>query len=772
MINTSAAYKEMAYSRDYARHFVPRVLLKIVDVVASGVDYSGTSPAFMTNFEQLSDGIFIATHFFGTLEDNSFNLGGGTHIFPDDPALFGQQGFVYETLSDEDGKFGSGVEVLTANYATQISTAGRTIYFNNTYDSVLMDFDVVYYRAGVEIARTQIRNNSSYACLAIQGVKRYDRVTIVAYSTTLPYRRIRILEDIPGIHLFYDELGVISIVLTQNVDVLCNELYTGEIDIEVKNDNNALDIFADFIKRKQPIDVSIDMIFPDGSREAVQIGSFVLYSSRSNIGALSFSFVARDVLDKLSQAEYIKGALPVTTFTLYELAEEVLQDAGITDYTLDPELLYQTTTACLPIALHKELLRLIAQAGQCVVLPTNTGGIHVKYFSPLLEASNMLSNPCFNSDFTDWTVVGAQLSSGQVFAGKQSAIINGPSSIAQNITLEAGNKYFICCYINPSEPITSGTAGIYLGTTLISANIGEANLVAESWSLFATIYVASASWVTQLGVKNIDTISFACDALMCINLSDLYGYGNEPDQEWCENNFHFFIESALVPRAVGPVPQDAFDLYVLEDFPEIRTLDAVKAVETAIYTYKPDTVTSEIYNATRDINGTEQFDIKFSYAASNCTVQVISVDAAGVPTAVNTATLVSSDIYAQAATLKVTANSKVQITVTGYRVNTEETVYRLDGSQDSRLIPDALIKQINNKLVTQRRMAEDISAYAVYWYNKSLEYSFNWRQNPAAENLDSVVVYDALERNNTVLLTERDLRYIDGVIEGSSKGIY
>ena len=113
----------------------------------------------------------------------------------------------------------------------------------------------------------------------------------------------------------------------------------------------------------------------------------------------------------------------------------------------------------------------------------------------------MLSNPCFNSDFTDWTVVGAQLSSGQVFAGKQSAIINGPSSIAQNITLEAGNKYFICCYINPSEPITSGTAGIYLGTTLISANIGEANLVAESWSLFATIYVASASWVTQLGVK-------------------------------------------------------------------------------------------------------------------------------------------------------------------------------------------------------------------------------------------------------------------------------
>ena len=42
----------------------------------------------MTNFEQLSDGIFIATHFFGTLEDNSFNLGGGTHIFPDDPGSF------------------------------------------------------------------------------------------------------------------------------------------------------------------------------------------------------------------------------------------------------------------------------------------------------------------------------------------------------------------------------------------------------------------------------------------------------------------------------------------------------------------------------------------------------------------------------------------------------------------------------------------------------------------------------------------------------------
>ena len=37
-----------------------------------------------------------------------------------------------------------------------------------------------------------------------------------------------------------------------------------------------------------------------------------------------------------------------------------------------------TTTGIIPIVTHKEALRLIAQAGQCVVLPRADNSIHIK----------------------------------------------------------------------------------------------------------------------------------------------------------------------------------------------------------------------------------------------------------------------------------------------------------------------------------------------------------------------------------------------------------
>ena len=37
MLETSARYKEFVYARDYARHFLPEIILKIIDVAARGL---------------------------------------------------------------------------------------------------------------------------------------------------------------------------------------------------------------------------------------------------------------------------------------------------------------------------------------------------------------------------------------------------------------------------------------------------------------------------------------------------------------------------------------------------------------------------------------------------------------------------------------------------------------------------------------------------------------------------------------------------------------
>jgi hypothetical protein len=227
----------------------------------------------------------------------------------------------------------------------------------------------------------------------------------------------------------------------------------------------------------------------------------------------------------------------------------------------------------------------------------------------------------------------------------------------------------------------------------------------------------------------------------------------------------------MIPRIKDPAPQDTFDYSILIDSPEIGTTAPTKAIETSIYSYRPSSETTDVYKGTRYINGTQEFTIKFNSLATACEITVASLDSDSNPTTPNTATLVSSVVYAQAATLKVSANSEVQILVRGKAIQPQTSTYIVDNQLDANLIADAKTEQIDNKLITSLTMAEDVTSYAAYWYARRYKYAFDWRQNPAIENLDWVQVCDDFNKNNTIMLIERNISYTDGVLGGDSKGI-
>ena len=53
-------------------------------------------------------------------------------------------------------------------------------------------------------------------------------------AMTKPYRRVRILEDVPGVYLRYDDKQVISMSFNQSVDILSNEIVTGQLNVMVE----------------------------------------------------------------------------------------------------------------------------------------------------------------------------------------------------------------------------------------------------------------------------------------------------------------------------------------------------------------------------------------------------------------------------------------------------------------------------------------------------------------------------------------------------------
>ena len=56
MIETSEKYKEFVYSQVYARHFLPEIVLKVIDAAArEGSHYEAADQAFMSNLSQLKD---------------------------------------------------------------------------------------------------------------------------------------------------------------------------------------------------------------------------------------------------------------------------------------------------------------------------------------------------------------------------------------------------------------------------------------------------------------------------------------------------------------------------------------------------------------------------------------------------------------------------------------------------------------------------------------------------------------------------------------------
>lgn len=780
MIETSDKYKQLVYSRGeydkFMRQFLPYALIKIIDVSArDSCGYTSTSEAFFNVFASLIDDTWKKSLGWGTAEDFQFLLSSDQVIMPDRDADVIQglpTGWITEAMSDAQGRFNP-PQVLTCQYTGLVTTIGRTLCWDMAYDNYPVDFDLVYYRVGAEIARDEVRGNNTWQFTSTVDVKRYDQMILTVYSTSHPYRRIRLLEDIPGIYIEFSEGEVVSLTLAQEVDVYSNELVTSEIDLVVQNTVKLLDIlnpsgWERYLQRHQPVDLYLDMVFPDESRESVHLGYWELSTWKANNSSLEAQFTVRDPIDKLTRNRFIKGIYPTAARSLYDLAVEVFQDAGVTHYIIDDSLKNVKTTARLPIGTHKEVLRVIAQAGRCVVVPTPDGGIWVRDISPLLRANTLINDGVFNVG-SAWTRSNANLSETYIFTGLHSILLgSGTGYIQQSVAGISGHKYYGRFHVLPTTDLenVNGNAGLYVNNVLRSVQLRTANLTEYRWTAVSYQFVADSA---SLAVKFQSTFASAVvyvDGFMLIDLTAIYGAGKEPDQEWCDTNIRFITDDMLLPPFVDPPSTDDLDYRVLFNPPSITLSDPISSVQTKIYTNTEEAEESELYKAVRTIRGTETFNIEFDSPCKSCTIKAYTN---GTTTEV---AIKSKTVYAAAATLTIQANGDIQIVVMGKRVNSSTTSFIVSSDLDVALIEDAADHIIDNELVTSLDVAEDLTSYALYWDTKRNKYEFDWRQNPAQEVLDHVKVHDDFDNNNVIMITERNLEYNAGTLQGDSKGVY
>lgn len=205
--------------------------------------------------------------------------------------------------------------------------------------------------------------------------------------------RLRIHMITMGIGIYFDNRKTISATKKERVSPVMEDMPTVDFELVVDNKNRAFDIeneesTVNFLEIGQEINVIYGQELDDGSVEWMP--GATVYLREWSADDKEMSFTATDRFDGMN-GTYYRGKYYADGISLYDLAVDVLEDAGVDSrtYWLDSYLRGITVYNPIPAVSHREALQLIANAGRCLLYQDREGNIFMKSsFVPDMAASS------------------------------------------------------------------------------------------------------------------------------------------------------------------------------------------------------------------------------------------------------------------------------------------------------------------------------------------------------------------------------------------------
>ena len=353
MIKSTASY-QAAITGD-ARRILLRAIIDLIspDIVYSAGATSGQLP--WSQMAQIHDKVFDTPTKYATLEHNRWMLDGSFGLFPDDPeALTGQVGYIGDALSGEDGSFAappwvelqfSGVSVLQA----------CSIYFpGDEYDGLPLDFTVEVKQGGTAYyTKSFTGNQAASVALSRFTVNNPDAIRVTVSKWSLPYRRMRLVEIVPGIYEQWDNNIIAEFSVKQQGNVACTALPYGTCTLKMDNlsrrfEPRAKDGLFQSIEERQGIDISIGVRLPDGTDDYKRVGIYYQYSRgwRTGDNGLTMQWDLVDIIGLLASREFLPPSTLPTT--LEGWIATLVGQLGVNfanRYTVDPNYIGAAVTA-------------------------------------------------------------------------------------------------------------------------------------------------------------------------------------------------------------------------------------------------------------------------------------------------------------------------------------------------------------------------------------------------------------------------------------------
>lgn len=704
MQKVSKAYKESMKSSLRERAYIMISFGLVNQEAQAKATVDNGSYAYYSNKDNIF-GEHIDDTVYATLEEEFTKVDGSMFFLPraTEGGRYYDTGIVSDKLVSE-----ARCEVIISLNTIATDFKGLTINFGENYP---VDFDIV----GSTGQTIEFRGNTKSKWSTEEVLENTTYIKLVFYKMKNPQSRLRIYSIMFGYGLVYYNDSVMSSALDSYVSPIGADVPQFDFSVTLKNYDHYFNVdnpnsAINYLETGQEIDIMYGYQTP-GSDTIEWIQGNHLWCSEWESDDNTATIRCQDIFRNMD-GEYVKGLYSAAGKSYYALAEEILKDAGISEYYIDPRLKKLYSNNPIPRVKYKEALQIIANACRCVLTQSRDGKVQIK--SNFMPSASIATN------------------GEETYSNAANVLTDTPkveyATLAGNYTPTDGTMFFLPR--NGKAALTtgyvskeiSGANGTFTKNPIVTITMEAIRAYYGLKLVFGTALPAAFTIRTYKGGEPVNEYPVEKDEIntTSIILRDF-------------DDFDVMkIEFTKTAEPYNRIVLNYFSLSDVVDFtmnrrdmtssPKAIKQELIKEVIVPCYTYQENNREENLVYEDIDVVAGEVETYYIQDPSYGYKVKLDEVE--------GKATVVAWSNYFVTIKFNVTGSFKLE--VQGYRYKIVEKYATVSLNARGKTV------KWKNPLISNTTMANELAAWLADYYTAGIEYEYDTRGNPELDATDIV----------------------------------
>lgn len=704
MQKVSKAYKESMKSSLRERAYIMISFGLVNQEAQAKATVDNGSYAYYSNKDNIF-GEHIYDTVYATLEEEFTKVDGSMFFLPraTEGGRYYDTGIVSDKLVSE-----ARCEVVISLNTIATDFKGLTINFGENYP---VDFDIV----GSTGQTIEFRGNTKSKWSTEEVLENTTYIKLVFYKMKNPQSRLRIYSIMFGYGLVYYNDSVMSSALDSYVSPIGADVPQFDFSVTLKNYDHYFNVdnpnsAINYLETGQEMDIMYGYQTP-GSDTIEWIQGNHLWCSEWESDDNTATIRCQDIFRNMD-GEYVKGLYSAAGKSYYALAEEILKDAGISEYYIDPRLKKLYSNNPIPRVKYKEALQIIANACRCVLTQSRDGKVQIK--SNFMPSASIATN------------------GEETYSNAANVLTDTPkveyATLAGNYTPTDGTMFFLPR--NGKAALTtgyvskeiSGANGTFTKNPVVTITMGAIRAYYGLKLVFGTALPAAFTIKTYKGGEPVNEYPVEKDEISTtsIILRDF-------------DDFDVMkIEFTKTAEPYNRIVLNYFSLSDVVDFtmnrrdmtssPKAIKQELIKEVIVPCYTYQENNREENLVYEDIDVVAGEVETYYIQDPSYGYKVKLDEVE--------GKATVVAWGNYFVTIKFNVTGSFKLE--VQGYRYKIVEKYATVSLNARGKTV------KWKNPLISNTTMANELAAWLADYYTAGIEYEYDTRGNPELDATDIV----------------------------------